>query len=517
MTKMQTIIVGGGHNGLVCAAYLAKAGQQVLVLEAREQLGGPASNHQFGEGYQASTAHLLYALNNKVCDDLQLEQAGLKRGTAVDTISLSEDGKHLTLSQNTVKGEGVSAQDSEAFRKFKSDFQAYAKALEPLTMNKPPRLKNMDTEDKFTLGKLGWKLRFGLGKDNMREFLRVGGINIYDVLNDTFESEALKGAIAFDSVLGHHMGPRTPNTVLSYLNHVRGEIYSQQSLPVGGMGQVSNALAAAAEQAGAEIRTGVRVERILVQDGKAVGVRLETGEEIKGGNIVSNADAKQTFLNMVGAQQLDSMFTHRVKQIRAKGNVAKLHFALNALPNFKELNEQQLTQRLIVSPSLRYAERAFNAAKYGEFSESPILEITIPSLQDASLSPAGHHVMSISASFAPYNLKQGWGQGRESFKQNVLKVLEQYAPGISELIVAEEILTPTDIEQQYGVTGGHWHHGELALDQLFMMRPVYGAAQYDTPIDGLFLCGAAAHPGGGVSGIPGHNAAKRIIALAGER
>ena len=446
---------------------------------------------------------------------MQLERAGLDRGAAVDTISLSADGNHINLSQSRVNGSGLSSDDIANYTKFKADFQAYAKALEPLTMNKPPRLKNMDTEDKFTLGKLGWKLRFGLGKDNMREFLRVGGINMYDVLNDTFDSEALKGAIAFDSVLGHHMGPRTPNTVLSYINHVRGEIYGQQSLPKGGMGQVTKTLAKAAEDAGAVIRTNSKVTKVLVENGKAVGVELESGETIAASKVVSNADAKQTFMKMVGGRELDSMFSHRVKSIRAKGNVAKLHFAVKGLPNIKGLNEQQLGQRLIVSPSLRYAERAFNAAKYGEFSENPILEITIPSIHDSSLAPSGHHVLSISASFAPYDLKQGWEMGSESFKQTVLKVLEQYAPGISQQIVTGEVLTPVDIEQQFGVTGGHWHHGEIALDQLFMMRPVYGAAQYDTPIDGLYLCGAAAHPGGGITGIPGHNAAKRILAMGG--
>ncbi len=511
----QTVVIGGGHNGLVCATYLAKAGHKVLLLEARDQLGGPASTTEFAEGFKSSVAHVLHSLNNKVATDLQLGQAGLERGEAVNTIALSADGNHLTLAKNVVSGNGLSESDLATYANFKSDFQAYAKALEPLTMNKPPRLKDMDTQDKFTLGKLGFKLRFGLGKDNMREFLRVGGINIYDVLKDSFESEALMGAIAFDAVMGHHMGPRTPNTVLSYLNHVRGEIYGDQSIPKGGMGQVVNALESAAKKAGVTIRTNAKVAKIKVENSQVTGVQLEGGEQIAATTVVSNADAKQTFINLVGGRQLDAMFSHRVKSVRAKGNVAKLHFAVKGLPKFTGLDENQLCQRLIVCPSLRYAEHAFNAAKYGEFSKNPILEITIPSLKDASMAPDGHHVVSISASFAPYQLKQGWQQGGDDFIATVLSVLEQYAPGISEQIVAKEMLSPVDIEQQYGTSGGHWHHGEIALDQLFMMRPVYGAAQYDTPVDGLFLCGATAHPGGGITGIPGHNAAKRILSMGG--
>jgi phytoene dehydrogenase-like protein len=244
------------------------------------------------------------------------------------------------------------------------------------------------------------------------------------------------------------------------------------------------------------------------------GVELQCGERLDGDIVVSNADAKTTFLDLVDSAELDAMFVHRVNSIRSKGNVAKLHFSLKGLPEINALPEEALGQRLLVAPSLRYVEHAFNHAKYGEFSEYPILEITIPSIADPSLAPAGHHVMSVSASFAPYTLKQGWDHGREAFIGRVIETIEQYAPGFASQILAREILTPVDIENQYHIAGGHWHHGEMAIDQLFMMRPIHGAAQYDTPVDGLFLCGAAAHPGGGVTGIPGHNAAQRIIAMA---
>ena len=217
---------------------------------------------------------------------------------------------------------------------------------------------------------------------------------------------------------------------------------------------------------------------------------------------------------MVGAPQLDAMFCHRVNSVRQNGDVAKLHFALDTLPNFTGLSEQHLTQRLIIAPDMRYVEHAFNHSKYGEFSDNPVLEMTIPSLNDASLAPAGHHVMSVSATFAPYHLKDGWQQqSRDAFVQRVLETIEHYAPGFSTSLIKTELLTPVDIEDQYNIAGGHWHHGELSIDQSFMMRPVHGAAQYQTPIDGLYLCGAAAHPGGGITGVPGHNAAQRILAM----
>ena len=227
----------------------------------------------------------------------------------------------------------------------------------------------------------------------------------------------------------------------------------------------------------------------------------------------ANADAKATFLDLVGTPELDAMFAHRIHTTRTRGNVAKVHLALNELPHFRGLSVEQLGQRLIIAPDLSYIEHAFNHAKYGEYSELPVLEMTIPSLVDPSLAPQGHHVMSVNASFAPYDLKHGWKHNKDVFLNKIIALIGEYAPGFADLVVASQILTPVDIEALYHISGGHWHHGEMTIDQSFMMRPVHGSAQYDTPIEGLFLCGAAAHPGGGVTGIPGHNAAKRILAM----
>ncbi|MEH6549590.1 MAG: NAD(P)/FAD-dependent oxidoreductase [Pseudomonadales bacterium] len=510
----SVVVVGGGHNGLVCATYLAKAGYKVQVLEARDEIGGGASTTSFAQGYKVSgLAHILHSLNPKVCKDLALEQAGLERGVAIETIALARDGQHLTLGKDSATGGSLSSEDIAAYTQFKKEFRRYAEALKPMMMTKPPRLKGMDHKDKFTLAKIGWKLRFGLGTDSMREFFRVGGINIYDVLNEEFDNPHLKGAMAVDAVMGLHMGPRTPTTVLTYLHRLWGETDAGQSLPSGGMGQVANALSTAASNAGVSIRTGAKVQRIRVENGKAVGVELATGEQIDASMVISNADAKSTFLDLVGTRELDAMFAHRIHKSRTKGTVAKLHLALNGLPQIEGLSAAQLGQRLLIADDLQYVEHAFNHAKYGEYSDKPVLEITIPSISDSSFAPQGHHVMSISASFVPYALKGGWEGQREALVKNIIALIEQYAPGFSAQVLASELLTPVDIEEQYHIAGGHWHHGELAIDQMFMMRPIHGTAQYDTPIDGLFLCGACAHPGGGVTGVPGHNAAQRIIAM----
>ena len=511
---VKALIIGAGHNGLVCGAYLARAGYSVEILEARDSIGGGAAPREFAAGFTApGLAHVVQGFHPKISKELDLESFGDAKTGSLDTISLSPDGNHLILSSDTVTGRDLSEDDKTAFTKFKSDFSRYAKSLDPLIMNKPPRLKDMDFKDQTTLAKIGFNLRFGLGKKLMREFLRVGGANIYDVLNENFDSASLKGAIAAEAVLGHHMGPRTPSTVLTYLTRLYGQIHNTAGRINVDAAAIVEALEKAARKAGATVRTGAKVTQIEVADQKAIGVTLESGERIDADIVISNIDAKTTFLDLTGARSLDAMFTHRVSKLRTNGDVAKIHLALSALPVFDGLSPEQLGHRLLVAPDMRYVEHAFNHAKYGEYSDHPVLDMVIPTISDPARAPNGQHVLSINASFAPYSLGSGWEAGREEFYEKVIDVVEQYAPGIRSLILHREILTPADIEQEYGVTGGHWHHGEMGIDQSFMMRPVHGSAQYDTPIDGLFLCGATAHPGGGITGIPGRNAARRILAM----
>jgi len=360
--------------------------------------------------------------------------------------------------------------------------------------------------------KLGLGMRM-LGREDMRELMRVGLINVYDVLHERFDSELLKGALSLDGLLGSHMAPRSPNTVLGYLYRRLGDLwgYRGPSLPEGGMGAVGEAIASAAKSMGVDIRTNSAVVSINTDAGRATGVTLASGEVIEARIIISNADPKNTFQKLVGIRNIETDFARRVENIRMKGNVAKFHLALDSLPEFKGVSSSELGQRLVIAPDMDYVERAFNPTKYGELCTTPVMEIVIPSIHDRSLAPDGKHVLSAVVQYAPYTLKAGWENEKEHFKQIVIDLLEQYAPGIQSKVVASELLTPEDIESEFHISGGHWHHGEISFDQILMMRGAYGSTQYGTPVDGLYLCGAGAHPGGNVMGLAGRNAAKEVI------
>jgi phytoene dehydrogenase-like protein len=516
MTRPDAIIVGAGHNGLVCAGYLANAGIDTLVLEANDIVGGMAAPRTVNEVYHfPGLPQAVSPVSQDVRKDLKLDRYGYETGPAVDTIALDIDGSHLTLGADRVFGVGLSDTDAAAWPVFRSQYIAFAKSLRPLFENKPPRLKDMPLADKATLAKLGWNIRFGLGRDAMYEFLRVAASNIYDVLNDSFEDDRLKAAVAVDAVMGSAMGPRTPGTVLTWLQRLHGQLSGPLTVHSGN--QLIDALTRSAEDAGATIRCGARVSRILVHEGKAFGVELEDGEIIKSKLVVSNADPRSTFSSMIGGRQLDTMFVNRVAQIRGSGVVAKLHLALSGLPEFDGLDASQLGNRLLVAPSMRYIESAYNHSKYGECSGNPVLEISIPSVHNASLAPDGHHVMSVNVAFMPYELDGGWEEQRTTAAYKVISQLVRYAPNLKSLILDHEFLTPADVEAEFGAVRGHWHHGELSIHQSFMMRPLHGAAQYDTPVEMLFLCGAGCHPGGGLTGLPGRNAARRILELGGAK
>lgn len=516
--RTDAIVIGAGHNGLVCATTLARAGLNVVCLESSDTAGGMSAPRSLDEIYHfPGLAHTSYPVSAAIRRELKLDQFGYAPGNAIDTIALDTDGQHLTIAANTLTGGGLSESDATAYPQFRKQYRSFAKALRPLFDNKPPRLKDMEFADTATLAKLGWNVRMGLGREAMYEFLRVAAINIYDVLNEAFDDDRLKGAIAADAVMGSAMGPRSPGTVLTWLQRLQGESNGPLSLQSGGQSQLVHALTQSAENAGVQIQLNTHVRKVLVENGKAFGVELANGEMVKAKIVISNADPRSTFSDLVGAPQLDAMFANRVTQIRGSGVVAKLHVALSGLPNFFGLTEDQMRNRLLVAPSMKYVEHAFNHSKYGEYSENPVLEITIPSLHNASLAPDGHHVMSINVAFVPYELAGGWDEEKSTLAYKVISQLSQYAPDLKSLVVDHELLTPEDIEGQFHAVKGHWHHGELSIHQSFMMRPLHGAAQYDTPIDGLFLCGAGCHPGGGLTGIPGHNAAKRVLKLGGAK
>lgn len=518
MKKYDVIVIGAGHNGLVCAAYLARARRRVLVLEGAAHLGGAASTREIAPGYRVSAcAHLLHMLHPRIVQDLALANHGLEYSARqMPTAVLGANGGALSLPDDDAGAREAlaahSKHDAEAWPAFRARMTRFTRVLRPLLTRTPPRLGTRERADRLALLKAGWSLR-RLGRDDMRELLRIAGMNIADLLEETFETGAVQGALALDAVLGTRLGPRSPTSVLTYLYRLAHENGNGGlSHPVGGLGALTEALAEAARSAGAEIRTESPVQRILVENDRAGGVVLESGEAIAAGCVVSNADPRRTFLELLGPEHLDAGFVRKVRNIRMRGTAAKLNLALDALPSFQGVDAAALRGRLLVAPGIGYVERAFDHAKYGEVSAAPAIEITLPSLHDASLAPEGKHVLSAIVQYAPYDLKGGWDGARDSFADAVIRTLTAYAPDLESRIVARELLTPLDLERDLRMTGGHWHHGELAFDQFLMLRPVPGAAQYSTPLPGLYLCGAGAHPGGGVTGVAGMNAARRMLA-----
>jgi phytoene dehydrogenase-like protein len=515
MTNYDVVLVGGGHNGLICATYLAKAGKKVLVLEANATTGGGAITREFSPGYSVSAcAQWLNQLSPQVIQDMNLSRHGFELAAqGLDSIGLSPDGLHVSVTKNGVEGASVDASDQEAYQEFHRKTLKFAKLLANAFTVRPPKLVEGDWTDRINLLKLGLGMKM-MGREDMSELLRLALINMYDVMEENFDNEVLKGLLSLDGLLGAHMGPRSPNTVFGYLYRRVGDIHGLAGSAVvrGGMGALAQAMESAASEAGVDIRTSARVEKInMASDGSVDGVTLAGGEVVNASLVVSNADPKTTFETLLGYRNLETSTVRRVSQIRMRSNVAKLHLALDGLPEFTGVDDQKVGHRLVIAPSMNYIETAFNSAKYGECSEAPAMDISIPTVHDRSLAPEGKHVLSAIVQFAPYDLKAGWESNKEQYKNKLIDVLEEYAPGIKGLVVSSELLTPVDIEQEFHMKGGHWHHGEISMDQVMMMRPFYGATQYGTPVDGLYLCGAGAHPGGGVMGLAGRNAALEII------
>lgn len=510
--RYDTIIIGAGHNGLVCAAYLARNGQRVLLLEASDTVGGLAATREFHPGYHVSIAHSINHFPHKIASELQLKSHGLQMADALPTIGLNADGEHVVVNRDSVSG--VGGDDAVSYRDYSRLMQRFAGVLEPFWLKTMPRIGNNSMTEMLTFAHIGLNLR-RIGRKDMREFLRVISLPTRDLMDENFDNEILKAVLSWEGLIGSRMAPRSPNgAVLAMLYRRAGANQGAHAIPSGGVGGLIEALRLSATSSGAEIRTNANVARILI-DGdthglKANGVQLVDGGRIEAARIVSSADPQTTFLGLVGVENLDIGFTNRIRRLRCNGFVAKLHLALSALPEFTGLEKPH--GRMIIAADMDAIEFAFDNAKYGESPAQPVIELVIPSMHDASMAPAGQHVLSAHVMYVPYRLKGGWdSEARNLLCERVIDVLTRYAPRLRDHIVHQELLTPADLEQTYRVTGGHWHHTELAFDQMMMMRPTYEAAQYSTPIPGLYLCGAGCHPGGDIMGGAGHNAAHEIL------
>ncbi len=523
MGNYDAIIIGAGHNGLVTAGYLAKAGRKVLVLERRNIVGGAAVTEEIFPGFKVSSvADGSGYLSPAVRRDLKLDSHVETIASDVVAFCPQPDGSHLTIHRDSAKTvqeiARISRADAEAYPGFIDLMQALAGVVGSLMHMTPLELPEVGLAGlRAAIGLVGPGRR--LGRKRIAELVRILPMPTADILNEYFESGAVKGAIGAHSVLGITWGPQETGTAYTMLHSwaLSGNgLFRSAGVVRGGIGALSDAIANAARGFGAEIRTGAPVANIMIEKGRATGVKLESGEELKARVVVSNADPRTTFARLLDPRSLGTGFMTHVANIKYRGSGLRIHLALSALPQFKGVSGSD-TAKLLgapiqIAPSLDYIERAYDCSKYGRFAEKPYLDILIPSISDPSVAPDGQHLMSITAKYGPYKLREGdWDTQKEAFADVVVNTLADYAPNIREIIQQRHVLSVPDLESIYGLPEGNPNHGEMSLDQFFHMRPIPGSARYRTPVGGVYLCGAGCHPGGGVTGLPGHNAAREIL------
>jgi phytoene dehydrogenase-like protein len=523
--KFDAIIVGGGHNGLVAAGYLQRAGQSTLVLERRGIVGGACVTEEIIPGYKFSTtSYVCSLLRPEIIDELELKKYGyeiIERNPS--SFSPYPGNRYLMFHRDQKKTceeiAKFSKKDAEKYPAFEKKMEELARFVQPLLLTIPPDPSSSAPRDILGSLKLLMRLK-GIGTE-IYDQLRVFSMSVADYLDTWFESEELKVRMATDGVIGAWAGPYSPGTAYVLFHHVMGETEGKPGVwgyVRGGMGTVTQALARSLESVGGKIITKADVERIIIKDGVAEGVALRDGREFYAKRVISNCDPHRTFLKLVGEQHLPADFVEGVKGIRMRSGVIKINVALNELPDFTALPGKEAGPQhrgtIHIAPTLEYMERAFEDAKHGKPSENPVIEMTIPSVVDTTLAPPGHHVMSMFIQYAPFTRKDGkaWDEaGKREFAERVFKIVNEYAPNFEASVVGYQVLTPVDLENEYGLTGGNIFHGEMTLDQLFFMRPLPKHADFRTPIGRFYLCGSGCHPGGGVMGAPGYISAKLVL------
>ncbi len=517
----NAIVIGGGHNGLVNAAYLARAGKKVLVLERRHVLGGAAVTEEIFPGFKFSVcSYVVSLLRPEIIRDLDLPRHGLEILPLDGTFTPMPNGDYLWRVNDHAKTRREIARhsrvDAEAYDEYGQAMMKMAQFVKPILSMTPPDLTKLSLRDLKKLRFLGKRFQSLPAHDQYNQ-IQLMTMSAADFLDQWFETDVLKATMSASGIIGTFLGVRSPGTAYVLLHHYMGEIdgaFRSWGFARGGTGAISNSIADAAREAGVEIRTKSSVAKILVKNGRASGVALENGDEFSADVVSSSVDPNLTFLKMMEAKDLPGEFVEEVRRYKYRGSSGKVNLALDALPDFKCMPGPgaHLRGAISISPAVDYMERAYDDAKYGDFSRRPYIDIVIPSLTDPSVAPPGKHVLSCFVQYAPYKLKQGtWDEKREAFGDNVINTIAEYAPNIKNIIVGRQVLTPLDLEREFGLTEGNIFQGELSLEQLFFLRPVPGWAQYRTPIKSLWMCGSATHPGGGIMGAPGLLAAMEIL------
>ncbi len=521
-SKYDVIVIGGGHNGLTNAAYLARAGKKVLVLERRHVLGGAAVTEEVFPGFKFSVcSYVVSLLRPEIIRDLDLPRHGLEILPLDGTFTPMPNGDYLWRLNDHGKTRREIARhsklDAEAYEEFGKAMQAMCRFVKPILSMVPPDPSTLNPRELMKLLFLGRRFQ-GLSSEDKYNQVQLMTMSAVDFLNQWFETDVLKATMSASGIIGTFLGVRSPGTAYVLLHHYMGEIdgaFRSWGFSRGGTGAISNAIAEAAREAGAEIRTEAPIAKIIVNNNRAQGVVLQNGDEIYGDVISSSVDPRLTFLKFIEEKMLPSEFLEDVKRYKFRGSSGKVNIALDALPDFRCLPGPgaHLRGAISISPSVEYMERAYDDAKYGNFSRRPYIDMVIPSLTDPSVAPPGKHVMSCFVQYAPYKLRPGlnWDDQREAFGNNVIDTISEYAPNLKSIIINKQVLTPLDLEREFGLSEGNIFQGELSLEQLFFLRPVPGYAQFRTPIKNLYMCGSATHPGGGIMGAPGRLAALEIL------